>query len=421
MTDVGFDASGGVYTAWTEHVSLSFDRLRWDRYGQLGAEVTATLTFPEERQLHSAWATLTTTTGRKTLVKELAERCREEPWAEIIETACVRVRDRFRLGEPAVLIGDAPDIEPGDAQLRDSLTGDVLLPRNEFTILFGDGDTGKSMAALLFAALIHAGRSDIANLEAKGARVGYADWETSAGIQKSRLKRMFGESYPKDLVYIPGGGIPLPDSVDRLRRIVARERIGYLFIDSIAYACGGPPEDASVAASFLNALQQLGLGSRLGVCAIAHVTKADARAQADKPFGSAFWANSARMTWYAKRNEGNGDNYTIGLFNKKANLGPRSRAIGLTLDYANDGLAFDRSDVVADPELGAQVSLSVRIHRLLLQSRRAMTYAEIGDELDADHKVVAETCRRGIGSLFSKAPGEAREVRIGLHAVERAA
>ena len=111
------------------------------------------------------------------------------------------MRDRFRLGEPALLIGDAPDLEPGEAQLRDSLTGDVILHRNELALLLGDGDTGKSMVALVFGALIHAGRTDIADLAAMGTHVGYADWETSAGIQKSRLKRMFGEFYPKSLVY----------------------------------------------------------------------------------------------------------------------------------------------------------------------------------------------------------------------------
>ena len=43
-----------------------------------------------------------------------------------------------------------------------------------------------------------------------------------------------------------------------------------------------------------------------------------------------------------------------------------------------------------------------------------MTYAELADALDADPSVVKETCRRGLGTMFSKVPSEGREVHIGL-------
>ena len=143
MINVGFDCTAGIYTVWTEHVSFEFDRLRWDRYHQLGAGVTVTVTFPAERQIHSAWATLTTTDGRAKLAKHLATRESEQDWPELVETACVRVRNHFRLGEPALLMEAAPDVELGEAQLRDSQSGDTVLPRNEFAVAFGDGDTGK--------------------------------------------------------------------------------------------------------------------------------------------------------------------------------------------------------------------------------------------------------------------------------------
>lgn len=426
MIAATYDEDHGVYTATWDNppIHAKFDRLRWDRYGELSGEVTVTSTEPFEKDIYSAKATMTTVEGRQKLAGHCAKRAPEidADWLGMFDAACVVVRNAFRRGEPAVLASDAPDIEPGDAQIRDQVTGDVVLPRNELSIVFGDPAAAKSTTVDgLFASMIHTGRSDIAQLEAAQATVGILDYETSLGTQKARLKRMFGEFYPKDLVLIPGSGVSLPNSVDRLRGMIREHRIGYLIIDSIAYACGGPPEDAVVAANFLNALQQLGLGSSLGVCAIGHVTKADARGQAEKPFGSNFWHASARMTWFAKRNEGAGERFTVGLFCKKNNLGPRSRAIGLTLDYANDGLVFGRSDVVSDPELGAEVKLSVRIQRQLLQAARAMTYGEIADELGADPNVVKETCRRSLGSLFVKVPGEGREVRIGLKAHEAAA
>lgn len=148
--------------------------------------------------------------------------------------------------------------------------------------------------------------------------------------------------------------------------------------------------------------------------AIAHVTKADAKASTDKPFGSAFWHNSARMTWYMRRNEGTAERYSLGMFCKKNNLGPRSRSIGLTLDYRDGGLVFGRTGVTGDAALAICERLSVRVHRALPDAKQPMTYAQLGDELDADPKVIAETCRRGLGTMFTKVPGEGREVRIGL-------
>lgn len=420
MITTSFSSDRGRYESAYEGATLIVDRVRSTRDGQLGGEVTVHVTEPIERQIHSTWATLTTTDGRSKLAKHLHSRADEisaDDWQAIVEDACVRVRDSHRIGEPAIHIENAPDLVEGDAQLRDSTTGDAILPRNELTIAFGDGDTGKSMVALLFAAVIHAGRNDLAGIDAaEPTRVAFADWETSAATQKARLRRMFGEGYPKDLVYIPGGGLSLPDSVDRFRRIIREERIGYLIVDSIAYSAGGPPEEASIAAAYLNSLQQLGLGTSLGVLAIAHVTKADTRAATEKPFGSAFWSNSARMTWFMRRNEGHGDRYTVGMFCKKHNLGRRSRSIGLTLDYANGGLIFTRSDVTEDAELAGTERLSVRIHRLLLTEAQPLTYAAIGEALDVDAKVAAETCRRGIGTMFAKVPGDGREVRIGLMA-----
>ena len=411
----------GVYTIdWTDPpVYMQFDRLRWDRYGGLGAEVTVWVTEPIETKIHSAHATISTSDGRAKLAKHCQTRAPEvaADWLAVTDAACIEVRDAFRRGEPAIRIVDAPDVELGESQLRDVQTSDPVLPRNELTIAFGDGDTGKSMAALLFGSIMHTGRNDLAGLEVpdnRPVKVAYADWETSAATQKARLKRMFGDFYPKDLLYVPGAGLSLPDSVDRFRRIIREHRVGYLIVDSIAYACGGPPEDAAVASGFLNALQQLGLGKRLGVLAIAHVTKADAKASTDKPFGSAFWSNSARMTWYMRRNEGHAERYSLGMFCKKHNLGPRSRSIGLTLDYADGGLAFGRTEVTGDAALAIGERLSLRVQRALLDAKQAMTYVEIADALDADPKVVAETCRRGLGTMFTKVPGEGREVRVGL-------
>ena len=421
MTALQYGHNQGAHTVWWDDppIHVQFDRLRWDRYGALGAEVTVWITEPVETRIHSAHATVTTTDGRTKLAKHCQARAPDMKvdWLALIDAACIVVRDAYRLGEPAIRMRDVPDTAPTLAQLRDTYTGDAVLPRNEFAVLFGDGDTGKSMVALLFGAILQGGRTDLAGLEVPGGsatRVAYADWETSAATQKARLRRMFGNAIPGDMLYIPGSGVSLPDSVDRLRRIIREHRIEYLIIDSIAYSCGGPPEDAAVASAFLNALQQLGLGKSLGVLALAHVTKAKGKAATDKPFGSAFWANSARITWYMRRNDTHGQRHTVGLFCKKHNLGPRSRPLGLVLDYSRGGLEIGRTDALADQDLDAGESLSQRIRHTLVEAKHALTYAQLAEALGADAKVVAETCRRGLTTTFVKVPSDGREVLIGL-------
>ena len=63
---------------------------------------------------------------------------------------------------------------------------------------------------------------------------------------------------------------------------------------------------------------------------IAHVNKSDQGDQ--KPFGSTFWANGARATWFVTKSgeSGDGSQFTLGLFNRKANTGPLRPAAGMS-------------------------------------------------------------------------------------------
>jgi hypothetical protein len=63
----------------------------------------------------------------------------------------------------------------------------------------------------------------------------------------------------------------------------------------------GPPEAADSAADYFRALRTLNMGS----LHIAHVTKAEGGDQ--KPFGSTFYHNGARSTWFVQRSEDSGD------------------------------------------------------------------------------------------------------------------
>ena len=95
----------------------------------------------------------------------------------------------------------------------------------------------------------------------------------------------------------------------------------YLVVDSVGLAAGGEPESAEVAVQFFASPRELGLDALL----VAHVTKQDAKGSAERPFGSAFWHNSARSTWHVKSRPTTGG-MRAGLYHRKSNGGPLSGA-----------------------------------------------------------------------------------------------
>ena len=186
----------------------------------------------------------------------------------------------------------------------------LALPKHHPSILFGDGGTGKSYLALYLA-----GR-----MAEKGVSVMLADWELCGDDHRDRLERLFPDGMPR--ILYARCEKPLDFEADRLRRVVKENGIQFSVFDSIAFASDGPPEAAEVAGRYFRAVRQIGGGS----LHVAHVTNGE---NADKkPFGSAFWSNGARATWYVKQDEASAgsDALQIGLFNRKGE--PRAVAAG---------------------------------------------------------------------------------------------
>ena len=134
------------------------------------------------------------------------------------------------------------------------------------------------------------------------------------------MERLCGDEMPA-IVYIPCSR-PLADDVDRIRREVMRHGIGYLVVNSVGLACDGPPEAAEVAIRFFGALRELGLGSLL----VAHVNRSG---DTERPFGSAFWHNGMRLTWYAKLEAGHRRIDHGRPVLQEGQYGPEGRADGL--------------------------------------------------------------------------------------------
>jgi AAA domain len=388
-------AERGVYTVrWDapEQVQFEFDMLRVDRRsGTMTAEVTVHTYWPVLDFVHSAQLNLSSTQARVTLAKHLAGRVRDREldWPALVETAIILTRNAFRAGEPSILLRDAPEPATAGPLLPPLLAADGT------TLLYGDGGTGKSLLALAAAVSLHTGLPLLGLQPAVTRRVAFLDWEWSAPVHKRRLRRLLPEGELPDIRYIRCA-LPLRDDVDRLRRVIREDGIEYAVIDSVALAAGGDPERAETAIEFFGALRQL----EVDALAVAHVTKAS---DGEKPFGSTFWHNSARATWYVRKAaELGASSFTVALVNKKANDAPLSLPLGFAVDMSDERTTIRPTNLADSPDLAKEIPLRLRIRQELLGG--SLTYAELAERLEAKEDSVRATVKRGYGKTFTTWP-----------------
>ncbi|MEK7750955.1 MAG: DnaB-like helicase N-terminal domain-containing protein [Acidobacteriota bacterium] len=375
-----FSAAGdGRYRLTLASIGVAFevDRLRRDHHELLG-ELAVRCSLPGARTFDSSLSiadfNLSSARARSERAKLLAARSQASAidWTGLLEQFCQRVLQADRAGQPAVDLRELPDPGPDDSIKIEGF----IFPRRQPAIIFGDGGTAKSYTALYLA-----GR-----LAEQGMTVGLFDWELAGDDHRQRLRRLFGLIWPR-IVYARCER-PLVFEADRLRRIVRESAIDYAVYDSVAFACDGPPEAAEVAARYFQAVRQIGVGS----LHVAHVSKADGADQ--KPFGSAFWHNGARSTWFVKLAEASMDTEVIqvGFFNRKANLGRLSSPVAFTITFTEDQTLFRRIEAADTPDLAVQLTIRQRMAYLL--RRGAMTPEAIASEIEADVETVRRTARR---------------------------
>lgn len=376
-----FRAAGdGRYVLSLLEVGIQFDldRVRRDHHELVGelsvrCDLAGARTF--EGTLSIADFNLSSARARKERGTLLAERSKapELDWLGLLEEFVQRVLAAERTGQPAVLLRD---LEKPTVDEDIEVEGFRLLRRHPM-IVFGDGGAAKSLLGLYLAG----------QLERRGARTLFVDWEFAGEDHRDRLERLFGAEMPA--VRYVRCDRPMVAEADRLRRIVRDEKIDYCVYDSIAFACDGPPESAEVAAAYYRAVRQIGVGS----LHIAHITKSEGGDQ--KPFGSAFWHNGARATWFAQRASGSldGRDLNVGLFNRKSNVGPLRPALGFQFTFDAERTIVTRTNVADVADLAGQLPLWQRIAHLVRTGPK--TIAELAAELDAKADTVTKAVTRG--------------------------
>lgn len=274
-------------------------------------------------------------------------------WPAVLERCCQLVLQAEREGQPAVRLRDVARPELGSDLLD---VHGFALPRRLPSILFGDGGSGKSYLALWLAG----------TLAGRGTRVGLLDWELSGPDHRDRYERLFGDAMPPELYYLRCER-PLVHDVERLRRLVADLSLEFLIFDSVGFATLGAPESAEAALGYFQAVRRFGA---IGTLHLAHISRSENADQ--KPFGSSFWHNSARVTWYCKAAEDNEPGcLAIGIFERKRNLGHRRQPFGLDITSTADRTTITRRDVLEAPDLASKVPLSSRLRTILRAGARS--------------------------------------------------
>ena len=343
----------GLYRLSLNDIGITFeiDRLRRESHELIGelcvrCRLTGARTY--DGNLSIADFNLSSARARTDRAKLLATRSNADglDWVGFMEEFSQRVLSAERSGQSAIDLRSIDRPSPDDTLSVSGLT----FPRRHPTIIFGDGGAAKSYTALYLAG----------GLVEQGFTVALFDWELAGEDHRDRLERLFGIGMPR-IIYARCER-PLVYEVDRLRRIVREENVDYEIFDSVAFACDGPPESAEVAGRYFRAVRQTG---NVGSLHIAHVTKGENGDQ--KPFGSVFWHNGARSTWYAKLAESSPDSNSIvlGLFNKKSNLGRLLKPAGFKIDFTCHRTNYSIADPADSPDLSEKMTIKERLVHLL--------------------------------------------------------
>jgi hypothetical protein len=360
-----------AHLAGTDSLLFEVERLRRESHALVCELVVRTSIFGAQTYdgiLSAGDLNLSSVRARAERAKYLAARSRvpDDPdtgldWSGLLEELAQRIIAAERAGQPPVLLRDLPRPSPDDVV---SIDGIEILARHPM-IFFGDGGAAKSYLALYLA-----GR-----LAQLGHGVVLFDWELAGEDHRDRLERLFGPDMPP-VEYVRCTG-PLVHEGDRLRKVIRTGDIRFAIFDSVAFACDGPPEAAEVASRYFQTLRALG---QIGSIHVAHVSKAEG--SDFKPFGSAFWHNGARSTWFVSFSEPmpGASSQTLGLINRKANMSRLREPVAFEVTFGETATTFKRVAAASAPDLVSRLSMRQRLALTLRGG--AMAINDLAQTLD---------------------------------------
>lgn len=377
----------GLKLIWaTPEIVIMSERIRQHKDDRVTGEITIShgIGKTSKTHLHRADFNFKSTTTRTQLIKLLKSRHYNADWTGIMEQLCSYVLEWVREGEPVIELDTTKEYAPPEYLLY------PLLLKNEPNVIFGDGESGKSLLALLLTLMIQLPyrHNDLGLTTLKETtQVLYLDWETNKDTSGWRYKCLAnGFGLPPMLLHYRRCNHTLADDIEAISNIAAENKIQCIIIDSIAAAAGGDVNTTIVADEFYKAIRKLKVTSLL----LGHTSK-DKSAGDDKTlYGSAFFTNYARMIWWARRTsiEG-GDDISIGLYHRKANFTKRHTPLGFKFVFKKKErkIIVTSIDMTSELLLPVDMSLPDKVWKAL-KKHGALTAGEIAREIEAPRSSV---------------------------------
>lgn len=370
---------------WPDGARFLLSAIRDGREGVRG-ELAVT---QDSRRLSWGAFALSSTQAREALRKKLEAVAPGPPWGEYLEETAFRLTHAAREGEPIVTLTGAVTSPTRELLPR-------LLYEGEPTLLYADGDTGKSLVALTVAAAVQSGAALPFGLKpARAVPTAFLDWETSRDTIEARLALVSaGLGIDPPGILYKRMTRPLADEAAALGADFVRRGVGLIVIDSMMFAVAGGDGAAfhEPITGFYNALRLFAPAASL---VLSHVTGADARGGGPaRPFGGAFAFNGPRLIWEAKRDPDITDATAIAFTCRKANNLPRKpEPFGLRFVPGDGTITVYPLDLTeTSPTVVAGASLPYRVRLALAQ--QDMTTPEIAETLGVKDNVARAVLAR---------------------------
>ena len=340
--------------------------------------------------------------SKKSAERSLAERLDRE-WKSRLEHIGAVTNSHHASGDPPEWL---EQIELDSGVIKFHIP--PILEAGEHTILFGDGNSGKSTFGLALALSVAHGIDLIPGIQADvRCRALYLDWETNKYTHARRERSLLAginADLPNRQVLYKRMMSPLADAASEIASLVKAHGIGLLIIDSGGMASGGEISDEPAVARMFMAARLTGCT----VLTITHVPKENK----GKPIGSSFWWNQARACWEITHDQQESENfYVLGLSHRKHNNQARQPALAYRVEFNEENhIRYSVTNPAANPTLNETLSLPRRIEHFLL-SHPWTTAAEIAGALSKKTTQVHDALSNGLTK--SKESMSARFVRKG--------
>lgn len=338
---------------------------------------------------------LTSQMMRRSLVKELEERCPQSAanldWHVIVSQFTLKVIEEETKGcEPVPLEMDK-EYPSTDWILK------PIIPKGEETVFFGPRDSGKSYICLFLC--LCAQEPGVASkfgwyAAEEDNNILILDWETqesTVGWRWNALLRGLQVTTPKRRYYYKRCTASLQDMVDEIQHDIYRLRVKTIIVDSIAKAVHGDINSYETSNKFFTAVRALECSTIL----VGHTSKEKGKFKS--VLGAGQFENDPRMIWEVVKTDGQNGSFDIGLFHRKSNVSPKFPPIALNFNINEEQqlVSVACSSVSQVPEFAGHRSARDRIFEYLDEWSGMASTEKISSDLEIPRNTVQETLRRG--------------------------